>query len=76
MRCKGAKGGKVVRWQGGRFLVFFKGWGCRVKTRFHLFVPDINETKEQDVFKIFLRSRSDGKTLPRSNVSCSKCSPV
>ena len=55
---------------------FFKGRGGRVRARFHLFVSDVNETKDEDVFKIFLRSRRDGKTLPRSNVSCSKCSPV
>ena len=31
---------------------------------FHLFVSVlINKTKQQDVFKIFLRSRRDGKTF-------------
>ena len=58
------------------FFFFFKGEGCRVKTRFHFFVSDVNETKNQDVFKIFLPGCRDGKTLLRSNVSCSKCSPV
>ena len=50
-----------MRWKS---CFFFKGRGGRVRARFHLFVSDVNETKEQDVFKIFLRSRRDGKTLP------------
>ena len=29
MRRKGAKSGKVVRWQGGRFLGFFQGLGMQ-----------------------------------------------
>ena len=46
MRWKVGKGGKVVRWEGGGFLVLFKGGGCRVTPRFHLFVSDINQGKE------------------------------
>ena len=33
-------------WQGGRFLVLFKGEGYRVSPRFHLFVSDVNQGKE------------------------------
>ena len=35
-----------------------------------LFLMLINGTKEQDVFKIILRRRRDGKTLVRSYGSC------
>ena len=35
-----------------------------------LFLALINETREQDVFKIFLCGRRDGKTLLRSCGSC------
>ena len=35
---KGRKDGRVVRWEGGRFLILFKGGGCRVSPIFHLFV--------------------------------------
>ena len=38
MRWQGEKGGKVVGWQGGRFLVLFKGRGRRVGPRFYLFL--------------------------------------
>ena len=52
-------------------LVLFKGGGCRVSPRFHLLVSVLNhETKEQSVFKIFLRGRMDGKILLISNASC------
>ena len=65
------QGGRIMRWQNGRFLVFFKGLRCRVGSRFHLFVSMlIKEMKEQDVFKIFLRSRRNGKILLRSYRSC------
>ena len=43
VRWQGGKGGRVVRWKGGRFLVLFKGGGCRVSPRFHLFVSDVNQ---------------------------------
>ena len=54
-RWQGGKDGRVVRWQGRRFLVSFKGWGCRVRPRFHLFVYDANQWNEgagcvQDIF--------------------------
>ena len=41
-RWQGGKGGRVVKWQGGRFLVFFKNGGHRVNPRFHLFVSDVD----------------------------------
>ena len=37
VRWQGRIGERVVRWKGGRFLVFFKGGGCRVSPKFHLF---------------------------------------
>ena len=37
MRPEGGEGARVVRWEGGRFLVLFKGGVCRVSLRFHLF---------------------------------------
>ena len=36
-----------MRWQGGGFLVLFKGGGCRVTPRFHLMVSDVNQGKEK-----------------------------
>ena len=44
-RWQSGRGGRVVRWEGGRFLVFFKGGGCRVSPRFHLFVS-VSQGKE------------------------------
>ena len=38
--------GREVRWQGGGFLVLFKGRGRGVSPRFHLFVSDVNQQKE------------------------------
>ena len=46
MRWQGGKDGSVVRWQGRRFPVLFKGGGCRVRPRFHLFVSDVNQRDE------------------------------
>ena len=44
----------MVRWEGGRFLVLFKGEGCRVSPRFHLFVLMlIKGTNSLDGFKTF-----------------------
>ena len=51
---QGGKGGKVVRWHGGRmvrqkcrrYLVLFKGGGCNMSPRFHLFVADVNQGNE------------------------------
>ena len=36
-----------MRRQSGRFLVLFEDGRRRVSPRFHLFVSDVNETKEQ-----------------------------
>ena len=38
-------GERVVRWEGGRFLVLFNGRGCKVSPRFHLFVS-VSQGKE------------------------------
>ena len=43
------KGGRVVRWEGGRFLVLFKGRKHRVSPRFYLFVSDVNQWNEEAV---------------------------
>ena len=68
VRWQGGKGGRIVRWHGERFLVLFEGGGLKVSPRFHLlFLMLINETKEQGVFKIFLRGPWDGKILLGSN---------
>ena len=40
------KGGTVARWQGERFLILFKGGGCRVSSRLYLFVSDVNQRNE------------------------------
>ena len=40
---QGGKGRRVVKWQGGRFLVLFKCGGHRVSPRFHLFVSDVDQ---------------------------------
>ena len=53
MRLERGKGGRVmswhsgkdervVRWEGGRLLVLFKGGEHRVSPRFNLFVSDVN----------------------------------
>ena len=77
VRWQGRKDGRVVRWEGGRFLLSFKGEGCRVRQDFiFLFLMLINKTKEQDVFKIFLHGHRNGKILLRSNTSCKKCGRV
>ena len=43
MRWQGGKGRRVVKWQGGRFLVLFKCGGHRMSPRFHLFVSDVDQ---------------------------------
>ena len=48
MRREGGKGGRVLRWQGGRFLVLFKGGRCRVSQTFHLFVSHVNQWNKRD----------------------------
>ena len=47
MKWQGGEGGRVVRSEGGGFLVLFKGGECRVTPRFHLLVSDINQRKER-----------------------------
>ena len=37
----------MVRWEGGSFLVLFKGGGCRVSPGFYLFVFDVNQRKKE-----------------------------
>ena len=64
------KARRVVRWDGWRFLVLFKGGEHRVSPRFYLFVSDVNQGSEGDGLKIFLRARRDGKILLRSSASC------
>ena len=48
------EGSEVARWgrrerearlEGGRSLILFKGGKCRVTTKFHLFVFDVNQGK-------------------------------
>ena len=41
------KGGTVLAWEGGRFLVLFKGGGRRVALKFHLFVFDVNQGNKE-----------------------------
>ena len=63
----------MVRWEGRSFLVLFKGGGCRVSPRFHLFVFDINQgNKEAEWVQTFLHGPGDGKTLITSSASLSK----
>ena len=72
-RLKMEQGSEMARWESGRFLFLFKGGGQRVSLRFHLFfLMLINEMKEQDRFKIFLRGCRDGKTVLRFNASCER----
>ena len=42
MRWQGGKGRRVVKWQGGRFLVLFKSGEHRASSRFYLFISDID----------------------------------
>ena len=70
MRWQGRKGGRVMKWEGERFLVLFQGGEQRVSPRFYLFVSDVNQGNEGDGLKIFLRAHRDGKTLLRSSMSC------
>ena len=43
------------------------GW---IQDFIFLFLIFINETREQNVFKVFLCDHRDGKTLPRSYGTC------
>ena len=54
-------------WEGGRFLVLFKGGEHTVNPRFHLFISDVNQGNKGEWLKIFLRARRDGKTVLRSS---------
>ena len=65
----------MVRWEGGKFLVLFKGGGCRVSPRFHLFVFDVNQGNEEAGWMYdLLHSPRDGKTLFTTSGSCYKYS--
>ena len=59
-------------WQGRRVPVLFKGGSRRVRSRFHLFVSDVNKRNEGPscAQKKFFRDRRDGKILLASNASC------
>ena len=46
VRWQGGKGERLMGWQGGRFLVLFKCGGGRVSPGFHLFVSDVNQRNE------------------------------
>ena len=51
-RWEGGEVGKlkkmgVLGWEGWRFLVLFKGGGCRVSPKFHLFVFDVNQGNKE-----------------------------
>ena len=70
MRLQGGKGGRVVRWEGGRLLVLLKSGEYRGSPRFYLFVSDVNQRNKGDGLKIFLCACRDGKILLRSSVSC------
>ena len=59
MRWHGRKDGRLVKWQGGRFAVLFKGETNWVII--FLFLMLINKMKEHDEFKIFLCGRGDGE---------------
>ena len=49
----------MVRWEGRRFLILFKGGGRRVNQRFHLFVFDVNQgNKEAGLVQNFLHGQS------------------
>ena len=39
--------GSVLKWQGERYLVLFKGEGRRVSPRFHSFVSDVDQRNEE-----------------------------
>ena len=36
-----------MRWQGGRFLVLFKGGGLKVRPKFYRFVSGVNQKKRR-----------------------------
>ena len=57
-------------YEGGRFLVLFKGGEDRMSPRFYLFLSDVNQGNKGDGLKIFLCTRRYGKILLRSSGSC------
>ena len=42
-----------MRREAGRVLALFKGEGCRVSPRFHLFVSDVSQWKEWETHEPF-----------------------
>ena len=44
---QGRKGGRVVRWEGGRFMVLFKSGEHSGSPRFYLLVSDVNQGNEE-----------------------------
>ena len=38
---------RVVKWQGGSFLVLFKSGGHMVSSTFHLFVSDVDQQRNE-----------------------------
>ena len=60
VRWQGVEGGRLARWEGERFLVFFKRGGCRMNQRFYLFVSVSQEWVVR--FKNSLDYLRDGKT--------------
>ena len=49
MKWQGGKGGRVVRWEGERFLILFKVGEHRVSPRFYFFVSDVNQGNKEAV---------------------------
>ena len=47
MRWHSGTDARVVKWQGERFSVLFKGGRRRVRPRFHLFVSVANQQNEE-----------------------------
>ena len=47
MMRQGRKGGRVVRWEGGRFMVLFKSGEHSGSPRFYLLVSDVNQGNEE-----------------------------
>ena len=40
-------GERLVKWQGGRFLVLFNSGGHMVSSRFHLLVSDVDQQQNE-----------------------------
>ena len=55
-----------MAWQGGRFLILFKGVRRRVGPRFHLFVSGVNkQNKEAGYVQDFLAWPQEWKDSPK-----------